>query len=351
MKRIMLMVLSLTILTSCGNAGITTSKGNDSPEVVIRFVHEESPQSVQNSYVQAFKEKIEKKSNGEIAVEIYPVGQLGNAVTQAELLQLGAVDMGIVSPGNIGTLVPESQVLLLHFLFSNDMEVNKKVLNNSPALYDLLGKEFEEKGLKVLSYWTEGFMQWTTNRAIQKPADFEGIKFRTMPSPLIVSSYEAYGANPTPVPYEQVYSGLQLNMIEGQTNPLFAIEQMKFYEVQKYMTLSRHALYTTTTSINPEFYESLSSSHQQLIDETIEEMKQEAFNIQKELNNSDLKKIKQNSSIEIQELTEQQRKSFEKASQPVHEEYVDMVGGKAKEILEQLKKDIQKAENGESLKK
>ncbi|MFC0522182.1 DctP family TRAP transporter solute-binding subunit [Pontibacillus salicampi] len=336
------------ILAACSSSAETT-KGEGSPEVVIRFVHEESPTSVQNSYVEAFKKTIEEKSNGSIAVEIYPVGQLGNGVTQAELLQIGAVDMGIVSPGNVGTIVPESQVMLLHFLFSDDMKVNQKVFNESPALYETLGKAFEDKGIKVLSYWTEGFMHWTTNRKIEQPKDFQDIKFRTMPSPLIVSSYQAYGANPTPVPYEQVYSGLQLNMIEGQTNPIFAIEQMKFYEVQEVLTLSRHSLYTTTTSINPEFYQSLSTDHKQVVNETIDEMKDKSFEIQRKFNKEDLNTIKENSSITITELSEQQRKKFREASEIVKQQYVDMVGGKAKEILKQLEEDVKKAEQGEPL--
>ncbi|UOQ44168.1 DctP family TRAP transporter solute-binding subunit [Halobacillus salinarum] len=343
--RILLVFLSTAmLLAGCGSGGSETTRGEDSPKYVFRFVHEESPSSVQNSYVEEFKKKLEEKSNGEIAVDIYPVGQLGNAVTQFELVQMGAVDFAIVSPGNIGTFVPESQVLLLNFLFSDNMDVNRKVLNESPALYDLLSKKFEEKGVKPMSYWTEGFNDWTSNKQMQQPQDFEGVKFRTMPSPLIVSSYQAYGANPTPVPYEQVYSGLQLGMIDGETNPLFAIEQMKFYEVQSHLTLSRHSLYTTSTVVNKERYERLPSNVQNMIDETIEEMKGESFEIQKDYNQKALKAIKKNSSIKINELSERQRKTFKEKAQSVQKEYVERVGKDGKAILEQLKKDIQQAE-------
>ncbi|WP_053219847.1 DctP family TRAP transporter solute-binding subunit [Virgibacillus senegalensis] len=346
MKRITIIMsfVILCLLSACGSGGTETTRGEGAPEYVFRFAHEESPDSVQNTYVEEFKKIIEEKSNGNIKIEIYPVGQLGNATTQAELLQIGAIDFAIISPGNIGTMVPESQLLLLHFLFSDDMEVNKEIMNNSEALYGPLADKFAEKKIKVLSYWTEGFNQWTTQTRIEQPEDFTGMKFRTMPSPLIVSSYEQYGANPTPVPYEQVYSGLQLNMIEGQTNPMFAIEQMKFYEVQKYLTLSKHSLYTTTTAVNPDLYEGLPEDVRKMIDETIEEMKDKAFSIQEETNQKALDEVKENSNIEITELTDEQREAFRDASMPVREQYVDQVGGNAGEIINKLEEEIKEAE-------
>ncbi|SDJ76021.1 DctP family TRAP transporter solute-binding subunit [Sediminibacillus albus] len=351
MKKIII-VMTITLMTivlaSCGSGGTETSRGENSPEYVFRFAHEESPDSVQNTYAEEFKKIIEKKSEGNIKIEIYPVGQLGNATTQAELLQIGAIDFAIISPGNIGTIVPESQVLLLHFLFSDDMQVNKQILNNSEALYGPLAEQFEEKKIKVLSYWTEGFNHWTTQTKVEEPDDFSGMKFRTMPSPLIVSSYEQYGANPTPVPYEQVYSGLQLNMIEGQTNPLFAIEQMKFYEVQKYLTLSKHSLYTTTTAVNPDLYNEVPNDVRRMIDDTIEEMKDKAFDIQAETNQQALDEIEKNSNIEITELSAEQRESFRDAGEPVRNQYVEQVGGSAQEILDKLEEEMNKASDGEN---
>ncbi len=347
-SELLMWLVIVLLLGACGSAhgNAQTKTGEDAPEHVIRFVHEEQIDSVQQDYVEEFKNIIEEKSNGDVYVDIYQVGQLGDATTQAELLQIGAVDMAIVSPGNIGTMVPESQALLLHFLFSDDMEVNKQILNESEALYGPMNEAFEDRRIKVLAYWTEGFNQWTTNTKIEEPSDFEGNRFRTMPSPLIVSSYEAYGANPTPMPYEQVYSGLQLNMIDGQTNPLFSIEQMKYYEIQSNLILSRHSLYVTTTAINPDFYEGLPDDVRQMIDETVEEMKEKSFEIQEEHNSGDLETIEENSSITISELNDEQREAFREASMPVREEYVEMVGNeRAREIIETLEEEIQELDS------
>lgn len=342
MKKYLFAVFILLFLSGCASGGTQTSTGENSPEYVFRFVHEESADSVQQDYAAEFKKVIEEKSNNEIAIEIYQVGQLGDATTQAELLQIGAVDMAIVSPGNIGTMVPESQVLLLHFLFSDNMEENRQILNESKALNELLSESFEEKRMKVLSYWTEGFNQWTSDVRIEQPEDFAGVKFRTMPSPLIVSSYQQYGANPTPMAYEEVYSGLQLSMIDGQTNPYFAIEEMNFYEVQDYMIDSRHSLYTTTTAMNLELYESLPQDIKGYVDETMEIMKEKAFDIQQERNDQALQNILDNSSIEHYELTDEQRQAFRKASMPVREQYVNSSGEAAEEILLTLEKEVER---------
>lgn len=87
----------------------------------------------------------------------------------------------------------------------------------------MLAEKYLEKNIMPLSFWTEGAMQWTANKPLTSPDDFKGLKFRTMQSPMILAAYEAYGANPTPMSYTEVYSGLQLNMIEGQENPISAI--------------------------------------------------------------------------------------------------------------------------------
>ena len=124
----------------------------------IRFVHEENPDSLQGLYAKRFAELIDEKSNGKIEVVIYPIGQIGDALQQAELLQNGGVDFAIISPGNIGTLVPECNVFALHFLFTSDMNLNMKILKESKALNELLSEKYLEKDIKILSYWQEGFI-------------------------------------------------------------------------------------------------------------------------------------------------------------------------------------------------
>ena len=346
---LMLIVLVMSLVVGCGAkqpspATDGGNTGNAEQTYTWRLTHEEIDGSVQDVYAKKFAELMAQKSNGRVKIEVYPVGQIGDAVQQAELLQTGGIEFGIVSPGNVGTTVPENQLFSLHFLFSDDMDKNADIFKNSKALNELLNDKYLEKNFKVLAYWTEGAMQWTTSKQVNTPAGWKGLKMRTMPSPMIVAAYKAYGANPTPVPYMEVYSGLQLNMIEGQENPLFAIEEMKFYEVQKYLTLASSNLFVTTTSVNPDFFNGLPADMQNMILETVEELRDDSFAIQAELNGAALDKIKAASNIAIVELTPEEREAFRAESAKAYDDYMKAVGPSGEEILNLLIEEVKAIE-------
>ncbi len=339
----MVLVLAMAMLVGCAAPAAPAAQTQE--KYNWRLAHEEGNGSVQDVYAKRFKEVLEAKSGGKINIDIYPVGQIGDATQQCELLQNGGLEFGIISPGNTGTIVPENQLFSLHFLFSEDMNKNKEIFKTSKALNEDLTAKYLEKDIKVLSYWTEGAMEWTTNKKATTPDEWKGLKMRTMPSPMIVASYQAYGANPTPLPYMEVYSGLQLNMIEGQENPLFAIEEMKFYEVQKYLTLGSSSLYVTTTAVNPKFFEGLPKDIQQMILDTVEELRDESFDIQEKLNSAALDKIKAKSSIAIDVLTPEQREVFREASKKAYGDYVKMVGASGETILNKLIEEVKAIES------
>ncbi|NYB75868.1 DctP family TRAP transporter solute-binding subunit [Sedimentibacter hydroxybenzoicus DSM 7310] len=347
MKKSILLAVSvllvMTLFVGCGQQSATPSP--DAGETYNwRFAHEENNGSIQDVYVKEFVRILEEKSGGKINIDIYPVGQIGDATQQCELLQNGGLEFAMVSPGNTGTIVPENQLFSLHFLFSEDMDKNKEIFKNSKALNEDLTAIYADKNIKVLSYWTEGTMEWTTSKPVNRPELWKGLKMRTMPSPMIVASYEAYGANPTPMPYMEVYSGLQLNMIEGQENPLSAIEEMKFYEVQKYLTLGSSSLYVTTTAVNPKFFDSLPADIQKMILETVEETRDFSFQAQADLNGGALDKIKAASDIEIVTLTQEERELFKEASKSAYDVYKNMVGAKGAAILDKLMAEIAEIE-------
>lgn len=363
MKRIIIIVLALTLIMTlsvgCGGEQTTdtgTNADNGTTPVESestngeetyhwRFAHEENDGSIQDVYVKKFAEVLNEKSNGRITMDIYPVGQIGDATQQAELLQNGGLEFGMISPGNTGTLVPENQLFSLHFLFSEKMDVNREVFKTSKALNEMLSEKYLEKNIQVLSYWTEGPMEWTSSRPVNTPDKWQGLKMRTMPSPMIVASYEAYGANPTPVPYMEVYSGLQLNMIEGQENPLSAIEEMKFCEVQDYLTLGSSSLYVTCTCINPDFFNSLPEDIQQIILDTAKELEDFSFDVQAELNGGALDKIMETTDVEVVYLTEEEREMFKEASKAAYDKYVEMVGEDGEAILTTLMEEIEAVES------
>jgi TRAP-type C4-dicarboxylate transport system substrate-binding protein len=243
-------------------------------------------------------------------------------------------------------MVPEIQVFSVPYLLSKNNEVNKKVLTSSTVLYDELQGDFNDKGLQLLTMYPEGEMVWTTNKEVRSPEDFDNFKMRTMVSPMLVAAYEAFGASPTPMPYGEVYGGLQLKSIDGQVNPIFAIEEMKFYEVTDYMIWAGQQQFTTTVVTNSDWYQAdLSDEHKQALDETIAELADFIFEVQDQFNTERLEKIKAaKPDMQMIELSDEERQVFQDRAQQVRDTYVEMVGENGQAVLSALQSEIAAAE-------
>ncbi|MDW5376091.1 TRAP transporter substrate-binding protein DctP [Halomonas sp. HP20-15] len=308
-----------------------------------RFALEEVDGSVQDAYAKEFKKRIEKKANGDVRVEIYPYGSLGTSSELTELLQQNAIQLAFASPGHLASLIPETGVFTLHFLFSDDNAVNEKVLGSSKAI-GMLEEAYGEQNLELLGVIPEGWMAWTADRRIQTPKDMKGLKIRTMASPILIESYRAYGANPVPMPYSEVYSGLELEQIDGQVNPIFAIEEMGFYDVQDYLIQAKQAQFITTLVAAEDFYANLPDDRRQMLGEVAESMRSYIFDKQARFNEERLEAIRQDSNIQISTLSEEQRDAFREMSMPVRDIFIERAGERGKRILDTLEKDIQAAE-------
>jgi len=338
MKRIIISLLALPAiltLTACGGDDATREW---------RFAIEEIQGSVQHRYAERFEELVEERSGGEIQVSVYPYGALGTSSQLTELVQKDAIQLAFASPGHLGSVVPEVQIFSLHFVFSDDEAVNQKVLTESEELRSLLDEAYRERGLELLAVVQEGWMVWTADRALAAPEDFTGLKIRTMASPLLLDAYNAYGANPTPMPYAEVYGGLQLNMIDAQVNPVFAIEEMSFYEVQDYMVFADHLPFIATVVTSPEFYQGLAPETREMLDGVLADLDDYVFGVQEQFNRERLDQIRERSDIEVVRLDEEQRERFRQASLPVRERYVELAGDRGRQILDTLLAEVAKHE-------
>ena len=361
--------LLLTILA----AGLSTSCSEDrepgGARQVWRFAIEESTGSVQHTYALRFKELIEERSEGNVEVVVYPYGTLGTSTQLTEQLNMGVIEFAMASPGSLGKFIPELQVFLLHFVLSEDDDVSRRVLAD-PELLAMIDELYAEKGLKLLAIFPEGEMVWTTKGEVREPGDFAGVKMRVMTSPILLDAYDAYGASATPLPYSEVYSALQLNMIDGQVNPIFAIERQKFHEVTSWLTFPQHAQLITTTAANRSFFESLPESERRMVEEVIAELNDEIFRRQRQLQFEMLKQIirdkqrkeqplhvagdlkrvlgtldaserlelvEENPFLELSPpLTDEERAAFRRLSQAVRETYLEIGGTRSQAILKKL---------------
>ncbi|MCC4246586.1 TRAP transporter substrate-binding protein [Stappia indica] len=268
-----------------------------------------------------FKEEVEKNSNGRIEINIRPAAQLGGDVEIIEQTQMGLVHIAIPPTGNLANFNEQMYLFDLPFLL-NDNAAMMRVLDGEVGT-ELLGT-LDANNLHGIAMWGAGFRHMTNNiRPINGPADLAGIKMRTLQAPTILSTYRAYGANPTAMAYVEVYNGLQQGVIEGQENPLANIASMKFYEVQKYMTLTGHAYHTYAAVMNKQAWESLPEDLQTVIADAMIVGRDAARQFTNEDEAKILDAIKDQ--IEIQKLSEEGRAAFIEASKPIYDEFRDKV--------------------------
>jgi TRAP-type C4-dicarboxylate transport system substrate-binding protein len=303
---------------------------------------EEIEGSMQHEYAKKFVEIIAEKTKGQIQCNIHFYGELGTSGDITELLQKGDLHFAFQSPGHLGSYIPEVQVFSIHYLFPTDFKLLEKILRKGPNTYKILQKYYRKNKLELLSIIEEGWQIWTANKPLRKPADFEGITFRVMSSPFLITAYRLYGAYVVTVPYGQIYDDLALGAIDAETQPFFAIQEMKFYEVQDYMIKANQLPFISTFVANHEFIKGLPQNIRTMIDKAIEAANEYLFDFEPELNKQRQQMImKAKPSMKYIELTDEEIIAFKKKAQPLRQKYLEMGGEGAKEVLDAVLKDIE----------
>ena len=228
MKRLFILILAVAMILSSGTAMAAMK---------IKLGVVTKPGSAQNIAAEKFKEIIEQRSNGKITVQIFHSASLGNETEILQQVQLNTIQMAIVTGGPFDTFDPMARVVNYPFLFKDNEQADK--ILDGPLGAELL-KSLESSGFKGLCFSENGFRNLTNNkRPVENPNDIKGLKVRVMASAIHKAIWQTLGANPTPMPWP-IYTELEQGVIDGQENPLWVMEVYKFYEIQKFMTLSRH---------------------------------------------------------------------------------------------------------------
>jgi C4-dicarboxylate-binding protein DctP len=307
-------LLKLSAATLLSLAVTTAAYGADFTLTFAHVLTEDTPNA---RAAVKFKEEVEAKSDGRIEVNIRPAAQLGGDVEIIEQAQMGLVDIAIPPTGNLANFNEKMYLFDLPFLM-NDNAAMARVLDGEVGT-ELLGT-LDSNNLHGIAMWGAGFRHMTNNvRPINGPDDLKGVKMRTLQAPTILSTYRAYGANPTAMAYVEVYNGLQQGVVEGQENPLANIASMKFYEVQKYMTLTGHAYHTYAAVMNKAKWESLPEDLQTIVADAMIVGRDAARQYTNEDEAKILDAIKDQ--IEIQPLSDEGRAAFIDASKPIYEEF------------------------------
>jgi tripartite ATP-independent transporter DctP family solute receptor len=210
-----------------------------------------------------FARLVEEGTNGEVIIKVYPSGQLGKGERELlEGLQLGTIDLAVTATGPVSNFSPDMGVVDLPFLFTGPEHVDRVL--DGPVGRELLDR-LESAGIKGLAFFENGFRNFTNSRrALKKPEDFGGLKFRTMENPVHLTSVRQLGAQAVPMSWGEVYTSLQTRVIDGQENPIAIIHAYKLNEVQKYLSLTGHFYSPAPLSMSLKRFRELKPAWQEL---------------------------------------------------------------------------------------
>ncbi len=320
------------IVSLCLGAALLLPLSSHAQE--LKYALEVVEGDVQDIYAKEFKKRIEAKTNGEVSVNIYYYGTLGQSGDITELAADGVVQFANASTGHLGSLVPELQMFSIPFILSDSPAVNAQQLSSSPVIYDTLAEDFEKKDIKLLTLYPEGNEAWISRKSIKNLEDFENFKMRVLVSPMTVEAYKNYGGAPTPMSFGEVYGGLQLKQIDGMTNPISSIQAMKFYEVADHLIWPQHGYFLTTIITGSDWFASQTPERQKMYQDTFRETTTWLIENLATIEAGFMDKIRQ-ARPQIQEFKfdEKIRDQFRQASEKTKATYVELVGERGQIIL------------------
>jgi TRAP-type transport system periplasmic protein len=338
MKKVLSIVAlsSMVLLSACGGGGSKTGAGESggsekAAEVVkLKVGHTLSDTSHYQKGMEKFQELVKEKANGTIELEVFPNGSLGAERDMIEGLNVGSVDMVLTSTGPMSGFAPEVTVVDLPFLFENEDHAHK-VLDGKIG-DDLRGKVEATMGVKTLAWWENGFRNVTTGKqAIEKPEDLKGIKIRTMENDIHMDSFSAFGAQPTPMSFTELFTALQQGVIDAEENPVPVIMTSRFYEVQGHLTMTRHFYNPSLMLMSTSKFDSLTDEQKKAIEEAAVEAGLYERQVVQDMEKQFISELKEKGMkvIETPDL-----KPFKEAVKPVYEKYESVFG---KELIEEIR--------------
>jgi len=292
--------------------------------MVLKYGHVAPPKHGQHLGCLAFANYVKDKTNGEIQIDVFPMGQLGGERSMAEQVQSGVLDMATVTTAVLSNFVPEVALWDMPFLWPS-REVAYSVIDD-PEFQKVFFDLFTFKGMIAIGT-TENEMRDFTNtkREIRKPEDMKGLKVRVMESPVYLDAFKQLGTSPVPMPFPEVYNALQVGVIDAQDNPMLISALMKFTEVCPYATMTGHILTECIIVLKPELWKKLTPEQQQIFYEAAKLGIQVNRDENKKLREMLIKQVEEKG-VNVIRLTSDERKAFMDAMKPVHSKYEKKTG-------------------------
>ncbi len=325
MKWRTVVLVALAVLIALPVAALAQQK-------VLKYAHFQParPDQPKHAAALAFKDYVEKATNGSIKVEILPAGQFGNDADTMTGLRLGTLEMAVAHDGAIATVYKPIGVLGIPFLFDNHEHAWR--VYDSPWLQGFSDDMIKKTGIRVMSFADNGVRHFTNSKKpIHTPDDMKGMKIRVMPSPVFQTLVSSLGASPSAIPWAELPTALQQKVVDGQENGVTNIIAASLYQYQKYITLDGHVWSVHGYTINEKFYQSLTPTERK----AVEEATKIATGIHRKMTSDQDKSAKETLTklgMEVTEVTPAEVAKFRTLSQPpvkawaekeIGKEYVD----------------------------
>ncbi|HZT25566.1 MAG TPA: TRAP transporter substrate-binding protein [Pseudolabrys sp.] len=306
-------------------AATLLSVGTAAAQTEIKFGHVGEPGSLFDQSAQEFAKRANAKLGDKAKVVVYGSSQLGGDSELMKKLKLGTVDLALPSTV-MSSQIPIFGLFEMPYLVK-DRDQMAKIRDQIvvPTMVPVADKA----GYHIIAVWENGFRQITNNKhPINVPADLQGIKLRVPGGTWRVKMFKAYGANPSPLAFSEVFVALQTGVMDGEENPLAQIYPARFYEVQKYLSMTGH-VYTPAYVTAGASWAKLPPDVQKILKDTAVEMEPVVYKMAADLDESLFKKLKDTG----MQINNADKEAFIKASKPIYDEFGKEVPG-GKELIE-----------------
>jgi tripartite ATP-independent transporter DctP family solute receptor len=335
---VLLMVMSFSlVLAGCGgsekpaaSSSASGSPASGSPaangeKITLRLAHHLAIDSTQNKALLKIKEEVESKTNGRVELQIFPASQMGSQREVIEGVKIGTIDMGLGDHGYLQSYVPEYGLFDLPYLF-RDVEHTAKVLNG-PVEEQISKKLLDEHGLRHLGWMSVGFRGvMTTKKEINSAEALKGLKIRVPESEVLKQTFSRLGASPTPMPFGEIYTGLEtkiVDAVEGVPESLFS---SKIHEVTKTFTMTGHSQISIGPVISEKVWQKLPQDIQQILQEAIDKAMADSTAEAQATNDKAIQSMK-DSGLTIVDIAPEEIEKMKATLRPYWEEYAAKVNG------------------------
>ena len=330
-------------LAACGNdQGGGEAGGGSDDQTTLKLAHIFPESSALQPAAMSFMDQAAEATDGRVNFELYPGGQLGSDEEMASSLVSGDLECAFVAFAPSG-LDPRLQLSFLPYIVSS-YEAADEVFFNPDGIIQTNEREvLAEYGITSIGFYENDFRGMTNNvRPITKPSDLEGLKVRVPGLPMYLDLFSAWGAQPVAMPFTELYTALQQGTVDGQDNGIVLSANSRFHEVQKYLSLTRHAYGTGALACNTEVWESLSEEDRAALTEVAENVSETATQEVRASVDTKLAELK-DAGMEVTELTPEQIRAFADTKDEIWEANREVFGD---EVIDQLIEESNAAEVG-----